>query len=130
MPLFTKCILSPIELSDGVRISVMSRHTLNDGITKHPDITALSYDAHFPVYAPSPRLLGDYYKRGLEWSLFERRYREEMRKKHDLVLELARCAVNLTITLLCIEDSPEKCHRRLLAEECKLLVPELIIVIR
>ncbi len=41
------------------------------------------------------------------------------------VLNLALRAINEDITLLCKEDTPEKCHRRLLAEECKILIPKL-----
>ena len=34
----TKCIKAPIESEDDLRVSVMSRHTLADGITPDPEI--------------------------------------------------------------------------------------------
>ncbi len=37
--LYTKSILKEKVPSDGIRISVMSRHTLNDGITQDNRIT-------------------------------------------------------------------------------------------
>jgi len=40
MSLSTGCILSPRQESDGTRISVMSRHTLNDGKTSDERIVS------------------------------------------------------------------------------------------
>lgn len=130
MALFTKCILSDPMPCDGLRVSVMSRHTLADG--KTPDPRIVNYDIHAPILGPSPVLIGDYYKRRLPWDEFERRYLEEMRasRTKGLVRMLARTAVKSDITLLCIENSPAKCHRRLLAEECGRYVSALIIAHR
>ena len=113
----TKSIILPKEDSDGLRISVMSRHTLNDGVT--PDLR--SYDLWMPIFAPTPKLIGDYYKRNLTFEKFEQRYLEQIRKPEiqNQIRNLIELGTYSTITLLCIEDSPENCHRRLLAEECK-----------
>lgn len=123
----TKCILYPYEVSDGIRVSVMSRHTLNDGITPHPKIDSSSYNVWIPDLGPPARLIGDYYKRGLPWEQFEERYLDYIRNSgvEDFIKNLARRSLHSDITLLCIEPTPEKCHRRLLAEECRLYVPEL-----
>ena len=40
MSLFTKCILKEKENNDGLRISVMSRHTQNDGVKLDKRITS------------------------------------------------------------------------------------------
>jgi len=110
----------------------MSRHTLNDGITPHPNITSFSYDLWLPIFSPSAKLLGDYYKRDLSWEQFEQRYLEYLRqpKIKIKVQELAQKSLDSLITLLCIEQSPEYCHRRLLAEECKKYQPFLALSIR
>ena len=71
----TKCIKDPIEPSDGIRISVMSSHTI-DGIIPDTEITENMYDLHIPELAAPKNLLGDYYKRGLSWSEYEIRYLE------------------------------------------------------
>jgi uncharacterized protein YeaO (DUF488 family) len=127
----TKSIVSPKEREDGLRISIMSRHTLNDGITPRPEISIKSYDSWMPVFAPPKRLIGDYYKRGLSWEKFEERYLDYLRQPQiqKEVLDIANRGLEETITLLCVEDSPEFCHRRLLAEECKKYRPELVLEI-
>lgn len=129
MSLFTKSILKEREPFDGLRISVMSRHTLNDGITPDERITYDSFDEHYVALAPRSRLIGDYYKRGLSWDEFESRYLAQIRESDaiPIVRRLAERALNENVTLLCIEETAERCHRRLLAEECKRVEPELLI---
>lgn len=128
MSLFTKCILKEVEISDGIRISVMSRHTLEDGITPDSRITKAKYQEHLPILAPSLKLIGDYYKRGLSWEEFERRYLTRIRRPEIgvLVRSLTERALREDVTLLCIEATAEKCHRRLLAEECARINSGLI----
>ncbi len=128
----TKYILLPEEELDGVRISVMSRHTLNDGITPHPKINSSSYDLWLPSLAPPSKLLGDYYKRRLPWEQFEKQYLEYINqpKIQIEVKNLAESSIDSVITLLCIEKSPEHCHRRILAEECKKYQPSLVLDIK
>ncbi len=125
--LFTKCILSQPSPEDGKRISVMSRHTLNDGATRDERIR--HFDLHIPSLAPSSHLLGDYYRRGLSWEAFEIRYLAEIRtgSKPQYVKSLAYKSLREDITIMCIEPTAEKCHRRLLAEECQRYQPELAV---
>jgi uncharacterized protein YeaO (DUF488 family) len=96
----------------------MSRHTLNDGITPDARIDSSRFDLHYPDLAPSPRLIGDYYKRALSWPDFEARFREEMKgpKAISAMGEIVRMAREGNVTLLCIEEGDEMCHRRLLVE--------------
>lgn len=125
--LYTKCILGPIDKTDGFRVSVMSRHTLNDGVTPDIRIRNTIFDIHLKSLAPSPELIGDYYKRNLPWVDFERRYLEEIRYKDkiSLVKFIAVMALKVDITMMCIEDTADFCHRRILAEECQRYEPEL-----
>jgi len=125
--LHTKCILHPKEPKDGIRISVMSRHTLNNGITPHPEINPGKFHAWLKSLAPPDKLVGDYYKRNLPWPEFEKRYLEHLRKPDvaDKVKKLAKLALKLDFTIMCIEDSPDYCHRRLLAEEMQRYEPNL-----
>lgn len=44
----SKCILSPIDDKDGIRISIMSRHTLQDGKTNDIRIIKQIFDEHRP----------------------------------------------------------------------------------
>lgn len=128
MVLYTKCIFKEKSLEDGVRISVMSRHTLNDG--KTVDIRIKDYDEHLKILAPSDRLIGDYYKRGLSWDDFSKNYLDYIRSQEVslYVKDLARRALTENISLLCVEETADKCHRKLLAEECKLYEPLLEVV--
>ena len=132
MSLITKSILAPIEEEDGYRISVMNRHTLNDGITPDNRITKKMFDEHIKDIAPSSKLVGDYYKRNLPWQNYEDRYKSELKnsEKSEIVKNLAKKALEENITLLCTEDTPEFCHRRLLAEECKIYEPSLDLKIK
>ncbi len=125
--LFTKCILSPRGESDGIRISVMSRHTLNDGVT--PDDRITEFDLHMPIFGPSPRLIGSYYRGLVPWELFSAAYSTEMRfsEKAGAVAQLARLALEHDVTLLCIEEDHHHCHRSLLAEEILRKEPNLKI---
>ncbi len=126
----TKCILYKKEKSDGLRISIMSRHTLYDGVTSDDRITDKSFDKWQLDFAPPTKLLGDYYKRNLPWDKFEKRYIEYLNSIQDKIKNLAIDALKKDITLLCIEETPEKCHRKLLAKECKKIVPELEMIIK
>ena len=125
----TKCILLQRDYSDGTRISIMSRHTLNDGTTPDLRITENSYDEWRKEFAPPQKLIGDYHKRNLPWEEFEKRYLGYLRIIYKRVGKLSEIALGEDITLLCIEESPEKCHRRLLAEECKRIQPKLEVLI-
>ncbi len=128
--LFTACILrnKPHNFG-GIRLSVMSRHTLNDGITPDRRITERLYTFHAVDLAPSGKLMGDYYKRDIGWDRFEIRYREEIGtpEKCELIQSLATIALVTNVTLLCIEHTSEECHRRLLAEACLKYEPTLKI---
>lgn len=128
--LFTKCILAPIEEEDGIRISVMSRHTLEDGVTPDKRIAEGSYHSHFEPLAPRPELVGSYLRGEIDWDEYKKRYLDYLRspKIKGQVWGLARSALRRDITLLCIEETPERCHRRILAEECKEHEPGLRVV--
>ncbi len=128
----TGCIKTFRQPEDGLRISVMSRHTLTDGVTPDPEISKELFDEHWVVLAPPSALVGAYYKRGLPWKQFAFEYRSylqrgEAQQAIGRMIELAHIQ---SVTLLCIEKTPECCHRRLLAEACMVLDPGLQVLIR
>jgi uncharacterized protein YeaO (DUF488 family) len=132
MSLKTKCILSPIEESDGYRISIMNRHTLNDGVTIDDRINNKMFNEHQILLSPSSKLIGDYYKKGLVWDEYKKRFLEEMNNPESIkiIKEVSEKALTKNITLLCIEEKPDFCHRKLVAELCKKLETKLEIVIK
>ncbi len=77
------------------------------------EICGMAY-AHRTDLAPTQPMLDDYKKRGADWAAYEERFLELMahRRVEDTVpRELLDNAV-----LLCSEDKPHHCHRRLVAE--------------
>lgn len=125
--LYTKSIHKQKSDLDGLRISVMSRHTLDDGITSDQRITPSSYDLWLRMLAPPDKLVGDYYKRRLSFEEYEKKYLAYL-SKSDIGIEVEKLsgqALERDITLLCVEESAEKCHRRILAEECQRYHPNL-----
>jgi len=110
----------------------MSRHTLNDGITPDPRITPTIFDEWMPELAPPTKLVGDYYHRNLPWVQFEQRYKEYLRRDDVSapVSTLAKRALSYDITLLCVEETAQYCHRRILTEECQRYEPKLIVELR
>jgi len=131
MSLRTKSILAQIEKEDGYRISVMNRHTLEDGITPDKRINEKMYDKHEKLLAPSSKLLGDYYKRDISWNEYEERFKKEINNPESIKMlkDISLKALKENITLLCIEEKPDFCHRRLLAEECKKYQPDLEVIL-
>jgi uncharacterized protein (DUF488 family) len=73
--------------------------------------------AHVPVLAPTQEMLDAYKKAKGDWSEYERRFLDLMAQR-----EIER-AIDPTLVrdgcLLCSEDKPHHCHRRLVAEYLK-----------
>ncbi len=98
----TKSIFAEISPEDGLRISVMSRHTLNDGITPDTRITPnLSYDEHRVELAPPARLVGMWYRKTIDWAGFANEYSAYLRglKASRSVRELAEMALRRDVTI-------------------------------
>lgn len=77
------------------------------------ELCGMTY-THRPDLAPTQPMLDDYKKQGVGWAEYEQRFVELMgqRSIEDAVpRELLDNAV-----LLCSEDKPHRCHRRLVAE--------------
>ena len=80
------------------------------------EICGLDY-VHMPDLAPTQEILDAYRKRGGDWAAYEREFLELMtdRRIEDTVpRELIADGC-----LLCSEDKPHHCHRRLVAEYLK-----------
>jgi uncharacterized protein (DUF488 family) len=69
---------------------------------------------HVPRLAPTPEMLDDYKKGGRDWDLYERRFLDLMESR-SIEDEFSRDLVEDSC-LLCSEDKPHHCHRRLVAE--------------
>lgn len=69
---------------------------------------------HMPDLAPNQELLDDYRKGRLDWATYERRFLALMRDRR-IEETTPREAID-NGCLLCSEDQPHQCHRRLVAE--------------
>ncbi len=69
---------------------------------------------HEPSLAPTKDLLGDYRKGKISWDMYETRFIDLLRARR-IESRLSREIVH-NGCLLCSEDQPHHCHRRLVAE--------------
>jgi hypothetical protein len=69
---------------------------------------------HAPELAPTQQMLDAYKSKEIDWSGYENQFLELMRERQ--VNETVPQEVIENGCLLCSEPTPEKCHRRLVAE--------------
>ncbi len=72
---------------------------------------------HLPNLAPTKEMLDEYKKKKGSWSNYERRFLDLMADRH--IEEKIEPEVLEDACLLCSEDKPHYCHRRLVAEYLK-----------
>ena len=82
---------------------------------------------HMPDLAPTQTLLDALKKRRGTWDDYERGFSELM-KERRAIEHLERTFFEEPTCLLCSEDKPEHCHRRLVAEAMLQRWPDLRIV--
>ena len=77
------------------------------------------------------RLIAEHVMAYFETS-FEREYLEHIRQ--PVVVDIINRFIGISdycdVIFMCIEDTPDRCHRRLLAEECLRIDPHLQIEIK
>jgi uncharacterized protein (DUF488 family) len=79
-------------------------------------ICAMEY-AHLPILAPTPEMLDEYKKQKGDWRAYEREFRKLIRERR---IEHAVSPVVIGGgCLLCSEEKPDHCHRRIVAEYLK-----------
>jgi uncharacterized protein (DUF488 family) len=72
---------------------------------------------HEPLLAPTQDMLDDYKKKGGSWNDYEGRFLDLMRQRR--IEEKISPDIVSQGCLLCSEDKPHHCHRRLVAEYLK-----------
>ena len=93
------------------------------GFTKKEDLryfTKVICDidyVHLPDLAPTKNMLDAYKKHSGDWDLYERQFLELIRSRH-IEENISRDMLN-DACLLCSEEKPLHCHRRLVAEYLK-----------
>lgn len=76
-------------------------------------LCAMDY-VHLPLLAPTPELLDAYKKQRGSWEAYEQRFLHLMRER-QIETRVPRSLLDEGC-LLCSEDKPQHCHRRLVAE--------------
>ena len=72
---------------------------------------------HLPILAPTKEMLDDYRKRRCGWETYEDRFIALMRERR--IEATVPKEIVSDGCLLCSEDKPHRCHRRLVAEYLK-----------
>ena len=72
---------------------------------------------HIPELAPTRDILDEYKKNKGDWSVYERKFLDLMRKRE--IEKKIDSNIIADGCLLCSEDKPHHCHRRLVAEYLK-----------
>ncbi len=84
--------------------------------------------AHADIFAPTKEILDDYKKSKIGWNAYQLQYDILMRKrKISEYIENKGKEYWENSCLLCSEELPEQCHRRLAALEILTVFPELDI---
>jgi len=77
------------------------------------EICGMDY-LHLPILAPAQELLDSYRKARGDWPTYEEAFRELMRGR-QIEQAVSKDEIDGGV-LLCSEDQPQQCHRRLVAE--------------
>ncbi len=134
MILRSSCAFKSKTSEDGFRILIVSRLTEKDGVT--PDLqlmkVATSADCWMPPLAPRPRTVGAWYRNEITWDQFRTYYTEYLESPEgQSALGVLYCILKekSVVTVLCVEETPQYCHRSLLLEYMQKKYPEIEIVL-
>ena len=80
---------------------------------------------HMPAFAPTQDMLDEYKKKKGDWSVYEGRFLDLMKSRR--IEETTYREALDSACLLCSEQTPDHCHRRLVAEYLKQTWPDVEI---
>jgi uncharacterized protein (DUF488 family) len=125
---FTRLTNAGVKRLVDVRLNNVSQLA---GFTKRDDlryftrvICNIDY-VHLPDLAPTQDILDAYKKKKGDWGLYERQFLDLMRSRH-IEKKVSRDMLD-GACLLCSEETPHHCHRRLVAEYLKEHWPDVEI---
>lgn len=105
----------------------MSRHTKTDWITTDERITKDLFDEHKVKLAPPGKLVWKYYRDEITFDEYKDFYLEYLNTIKDEIIDiLILPSIESNITVMCIEDTAEFCHRKILLEYSKSLAETLL----
>ncbi len=72
-----------------------------------------------------------YYRKEIDFETYRNEYLNYLREEvKEQVIDLISIAMKVDITLMCIEESPEFCHRKMLLDYASELAQELMVGIK
>ena len=104
-----KSVYDKPDPADGLRVLVM--RTWPRGISKE------KIDIWYRDVGTETELIHLYKAGKVNWSEYSRRYVASLKGKETILRELAAKSKKGTITLLCTDKDPNRCHRTLLRKE-------------
>lgn len=120
MEIQTKSVQAKPKKTDGIRICIMRRIM--------PEFV---FDIWMPTLSPSTKLLKKYHEKESSWNEYEVLFTKEVLDTQQKYLKIVSdIAKDNNITLLCWEETPKMCHRRLVAERLQKVYPQLEVIIR
>lgn len=98
-------------------VSQLSGFTKRDDLAYFlKEVCGMEY-VHLPDLAPTQEILDEYKKQRGDWGTYETRFLALMKQRR--IEETVAKEVIVDSCLLCSEDKPHQCHRRLVAEYLK-----------
>lgn len=95
-------------------VSQLAGFTKKDDLLYFLDVICQMEYLHIPALAPTQDILDAYKKQKGDWRVYEDRFLSLMRER-QIEESISRETINDSC-LLCSEDLPDHCHRRLVAE--------------
>ncbi len=132
MALHTKSMSAEPSEQDGLRICVMRDPRIYNRYLAAFEKKFLMpmYNLNLKSLSPPSWLKDGYMAEKISWEKYVPVFkREVLEKQSELIKAVSYMAMRTDITLLCSEKTPENCHRKLLAEECKKYQPRLELII-
>lgn len=106
-------------------ISQLAGFTKRDDLQYFLKVHGIGYE-HVPELAPTHELLDAYKKNSMSWEDYEKGFLDLIRSRHiETIFSPARFH---NAALLCSEDKPHHCHRRIVAEYLSDIIPGIKVV--
>lgn len=102
------------------------------GFAKQPDLTFFLKRIlgitclHMPELAPTPQILDAYKAKQIDWAAYEKEFRSLMEQRHIENVVTPQLADGAC--LLCSEQEPDRCHRRLVAEYLRSMWTDVDVI--
>lgn len=94
--------------------SQLAGYAKKDDLSYILSLVGIGYE-HHPELAPTEEILDGYKKKKLSWQDYEMKFKDVLAQRNP-IQSVKIMDEQVPICLLCAEDKPVQCHRRLVAE--------------